>query len=241
MIRNSVFLLGTCLSLSVSTTPAQSQDPRAVVDEFLRLTKSERWLQAAALIDSATFAQSLRSRIRRANVERPQTPITVEQMMARDSTMPRAVAEWYVAKNREHAVQQPGDMSHEFFGVTSAQALQALTPLEAAARWLEARDPRAAMKRVIAASNCDAASLRDSTEMFRQFELETIGVANIDDWTSYVLLRPVSDARRNRSYVNPQPTLLELRRTASGWRIISTAMDTAGWSFGFSVNCARVR
>jgi len=127
-----------------SATASEGQTPseravRAVVDSFFAAIKRERWDSAVALIDLSRFEPYFKQQVQNARSAIPQPEMTVEDMMASDSTMPRAVAEWQVAQmNKYRGMRKFGDMSYEFAGVHSQHELFALTVPEAAARWLDA-------------------------------------------------------------------------------------------------------
>ena len=99
----------------------------------------ERWDSAAALIDLHAFEPSFRQQVSFSPSQLPQPDPTIEELMARDSTMPRAVAEWQIAQmKRARAGREFGDYTYEFAGITTQHALLTMTVPAAAARWLAA-------------------------------------------------------------------------------------------------------
>jgi hypothetical protein len=133
---------------------------RAVVDSFFAAVAREKWDSAAAMIDLTRFEPYFREQVSNARGALPQHGMTVEDMMADDSTMPRAVAEWEVARMKKfRAMQQFGDVSYEFAGVRTQHDLFALTVPEAASRWIEAQDERTQLREALRRMGCSLASI----------------------------------------------------------------------------------
>jgi hypothetical protein len=64
-------------------------------------------------------------------------------MMRSDPKMPRSVAEYNAARiNAMRDTVKFSYLSHEYAGVTNVDSLAKLSPAEAAARWLQAKDPQ---------------------------------------------------------------------------------------------------
>src|SRR4051794_6574898 len=88
---------------------------RAVVDSFFTAVAREKWDSAAALIDVARFEPYFKQAVGNSRAELPTHKMTVEEMMATDSTMPRAVAEWEIARMNKYRESEPlFAFSHEF-------------------------------------------------------------------------------------------------------------------------------
>src|SRR6185436_1511903 len=90
-----VVLTGLVASLGLART-SEGQSPneravRAVVDSFFTAIKRERWDSAAALLDLTGFETYFKQQVSSARSALPEREMTVEDMMATDSTMPRAV------------------------------------------------------------------------------------------------------------------------------------------------------
>jgi hypothetical protein len=162
----------------------------------------------------------------------PEPPMTVESLMAQDSTMTRAVAEWQVSKMRQYADSEPfAYLSHQFARVRTQRELFALTPDEAAARWIEAQDPRTAM-RELATVGVQAAHSRRATARARA------GIPGI------VVADSLAYALFDREFVALAP-LVERRSSsratdAAGWRIAPQYGLLTGGAFasvGFSDGC----
>ena len=160
--------LGTLIAVGTSVLDpqrllAQSAGERAVrpvVDSFFAAVAREKWDSAGALIDLTRFEPYFKEQVSNARSALPQREMTVEDMMASDSTMPRAVAEWEVARMQKYRGMQPfGDMSYEFAGVRTQHDLFALTVPEAASRWIEAQDERTQLREALRRMGCSLASI----------------------------------------------------------------------------------
>jgi len=203
-----------------SATASEGQTPseravRAVVDSFFAAIKRERWDSAVALIDLSRFEPYFKQQVQNARSAIPQPEMTVEDMMASDSTMPRAVAEWQVAQmNKYRGMRKFGDMSYEFAGVHSQHELFALTVPEAASRWLEAQDGRTQMREAFRQSGCSPKDL--PTELYT-VKPRVLGVAIADDSTAYV----VHDDNRfsGELFGSELERVMVLHRRGGHWRI----------------------
>lgn len=159
---------------------------RAVVDSFYSAVDHERWDAAATFVDTTRFAVYLRQQVRNARAYVPPPPPSVEQFMAQDSTMPRAVAEWQMQQYRKYSTgNRPFDfLQGQFTGVESPQRLAALSTTQALARWLEAMDPRLAFREMVKRSGCPD-SVAHGTLPLEPFTIR--GVAFGNDTTAYVV------------------------------------------------------
>jgi hypothetical protein len=137
--------------LSVSTAGGQSgsiASPADIARQFFAAEREGRWLDAARLLDLKSFEpQRARSvaNARHAN-DAQQFHLTVDQMLRHDPSMPRAVAEYQV-KQAAESFRDFNPLTYEYADVPTADSLAALPVDVAAARWLEAKDPRWLMRR----------------------------------------------------------------------------------------------
>jgi hypothetical protein len=173
-------------SVSESQTPAAERAVRAVVDSFFHLIDREKWDSAAALVDAARFEPFLRQQISQARVELPQPDPTVESMMAMDSTMPRAVAEWQVQQMKKYRRPDFGDRSDMFAGVHTQHELFALTPAQALSRWIEAKDERTQRRRSMLMQNCPPQAL-EAIMSFPAPKHVVLAVAIQDDTSAFAI------------------------------------------------------
>jgi hypothetical protein len=189
---------------------------RAVVDSFFAFVEREKWDSAAALIDLPRFEPYFKQAVRNARSALPQREMTVEDMMASDSTMPRAVAEWELERQKRYAGARFGDISSEFAGVTTQQALFALALPEAAARWLEAQDARAQLREAWARAGCSLATLPRVLSMFSTHVV--LATARGDDSTAFAVHNDGPSFRDPDGMFGTERVMI-LHRTGRRWRI----------------------
>lgn len=229
--------LALVVFITVRTVPAQAQTrlaPKAVADSFFAATRTERWANAAAYLDMDAFARLLRERVEVARMTRAEPPMSVETLMAQDSTMPRAVAEWQVERIRRYGATRPfDDFSEDFIGITSVRALEALTPAEGAVRWLEAQDPNASWRRAIAKLKCSQVSA-DSLRTFSLFTRSVLAAVEVNDSTAYALTTIDVFGNAMDGDDTPPPNLVLLRRKAGAWRVVPSLWLMRGMNMGFA-------
>ena len=210
---------------------------RASVESFFALVAREKWDSAAAMLDLARFEPYFKNEVRNARSAIPQRPMTVEGLMALDSTMPKAVAEWQVAQARG----RPGDpfayLSYQFAGVAAPRDLFALSVPAAAARWLEAQDERYQMRESWRRQGCSMTGVPSYPPAARM----VIAVAAADDSTAYVV-------HNDDRFQTPLPDVLsvgdrvmKLHRVQGRWLIEPRRDLLQPGSLGFSYGCPEVR
>jgi acyl carrier protein phosphodiesterase len=188
---------------------------RAVVDSFFAAVAREKWDSAAALIDLTRFEPYFKEQVSNARSALPQREMTVEDMMAGDSTMPRAVAEWEIARTKRYrGFQQFGDVSYEFAGVRTQHELFALTVPEAASRWIEAQDERTQMREALRRMGCSLASIPMEIPGAKRTVLAT---ALGNDSTAYVV--HTDDRFGGNSLWMESERVMVLHRRGGRWRI----------------------
>ena len=235
---------GSLLALVVGVSSAQrptEQQIRAVADSFYAAINAERWADAAKLLDMDRFRvvfKQAQDNYRFRPIFAP--PVTAEDLMASDSTMPRAVAEWQAASFNKSRSQAGNFLSYEYANVDSAKQLMALTPEEGASRWLEAKDMRYKMRLAWKQTGCPGpAPLSMAPELREQM----IAVAIADDSTAFVVHSSVDQAFTGRQYAQfgrnaaprfmDSPKLLTLFKKSGGWKIDSDQL-AYGNEFGFA-------
>lgn len=223
MPRHKTFPFAALLALATAIAaprPTHAQTAadravRAVVDSFFAVVKREQWDSAVALIDLPRFDPYFKQIVRNARTMLPQREMTVEEMMAADSTMPRAVAEWQLGLSKRYNRPAFGDMSYEFTGVKTLQALFALTLSDAAARWLQSQDMRTQWRESFARSGCPLAAMSALPPGGNHVVYATM---RADDSTAYVVHgddRSLGDA----SSLHGAERVMVLHRSGGRWRI----------------------
>jgi hypothetical protein len=200
----------TGLRLDTPTSAA-----RAAVDSFFAGVAAERWTDAARWLDMERFAAFFKQTVSSTRAELPPPKMTVERLMANDSTMPRAVAEWQLSRMRQYEDSEPFNyLSRQFAGIRTQREFFALTPAEAAARWLEAEDPRTIVRHVWRQMKCKTAI---PTEMLQHQRPTVLGAVVADSMAYIVVRRLETDSSDAALMIAPE--VIVARRTAAGWRV----------------------
>jgi hypothetical protein len=265
-----IAVAGVALALSVSTAGGQSganASPAEAAREFFAAELDGRWLDAARMLDLKSFEPQRAQSVANARQARDAHPfhLTVDQILRHDPSMPRAVAEYQV-KQAEEAFRDYNPLSYEYADVPTADSLAALPVDVAAARWLEAKDPRWLMKRQARSFSGECAQVYDSlltppkvldraasasTFMLPRPEVVAVAsggaTAGSADSLSYVIFREryetkLDSTARPRTAVLPMqmsPSVLTMIRTPGGWRVQPVQdLGYAHGTFGFSFDCA---
>ena len=244
----NLVVIGAALALSATSAVGQSASnasPADVAREFFAAERDGRWLDAAHLLDLRTFEPRRTRSVINARNAQP-FHLTVERLLRDDPSMPRAVAEYQV-KQSESVFRDFNPLSYEYADVPTADSLAALPIDVAAARWLEAQDPRWRMKAQPRSYSQKCMQMSDSgmktiktldgaaaASMFTPPPREVVAVApagvtapGLGDSLSYVLYREqygTSGSRRREQMSRPEmrssPRVLTLNRTALGWRVL---------------------
>jgi hypothetical protein len=223
-IHRSTLFTVACLTAFLLTPPtlrAQSRNEaavRAVVDSFFTAVAREQWDSAAMLIDLHAFEPFFRQQVSFSRAQLPQRDPTIDEIMARDSTMPRAVAEWEIAQMKKaRAGREFGDYSYEFAGITTQHALLTMTVPDAAARWLAAQDRRTQMRESWRRQGCSLSVLPSA---FGAVEHTVLAIAVANDSTAYVVHSDELLASSRADLMENERTFT-VHRTAGGpWRIL---------------------
>ena len=207
------------LLLAPRTSVAQSsaeRSARAAVDTFFAMVTREKWDSAAAMLDLARFEPYFKSVVRNMRSAIPPRAMTAEELMANDSTMPRAVAEWQIGRMKTEEGHDPFDyVTYEFGGLTSPRDLFTMTIPTAAARWLEGQDGRTMMRTAWRKQGCSLSDLPD----FPAPKRRALAIAAIDDSTVYVVHTDdrFGDIDPVNLFVGER--VMRLHRIAGHWRI----------------------
>jgi hypothetical protein len=150
-MRNLRSIVGAMVLLFPSILTSQSKPSASATEmarRFFAAWADGRWLEAARMLDLSAFESYRQDVIRSSRSGKSVVGPTPEQVMAQQPDMPRPVAEYIAGKYS--AAADSDALSMLFARTTSADALAALPLEQAAARWLEARDPRWQAERSIA-------------------------------------------------------------------------------------------
>lgn len=248
-MRRTGYLLIAMLATPIAIDAQSNRHlaPTDVVREFFKAQADGRWRDAASFLNLEAFEPYREDAIRQTRMMKGRGGPTVEQVMAREPDMPRAVAE-YVAK--KYAAMADSDaLSHEFAHTVSPDTLAALTPEQAAARWLEARDVRWQLERSAAhlGPECQKPSGlpfpdRPTPKEVLSPAVSATQAAGSGDSVSYVLYRDKGSNSAGRISQSMPPGIVTLKRVGGEWKILP--LPDLGFPGGnrtyASVACTRV-
>lgn len=223
-----------CAAASVPAAAAQERaslaEAEAVVRRAFEAVDERRWSDVVALVHPEA--------VRRLHASELQTARLLERRgpeLYRDPEMPEEVARWYEERSRKHR-EELGSPVRARYGVESLAELEALSPAELMARWLQGRDPRESMLRHLHARG--RAEVADSVvARFPVPARNVVGAVAQDDSTVQVVytVRMPGDTCRTAAV---QPALATVRRSPAGWRLWASERDHTfldGGSFGWSL------
>jgi hypothetical protein len=195
--------------------------------ELFDALSAEAWPRAADLFEPEHVADWFRDQLR--SIPQEQPSITAEQLRRGDPEMPLEVAEYYVARMRRQRSRRTPE--GEFAGVDSWAELSKLTPVEAFARFLEARDPRTQFANAVRNLHPEKPPPGEGNRA--SFQYAVLGAVPEGDDLCHVVYR----RRWSRGEEHPgELGLLTCRRSAPGWRMQITDEWMMTWTnFGFAV------
>lgn len=208
-----IVLAGQLLGPSV----AVAQPPREVAARFLEAWNNRDWSQAARSLDLDQFDRFRRDFISRARQSSTQAPqMTVEQLRRREPDMPQEVAEYQIRRMEEQKRRFADPTPFEFAHVASLNALRALSPDEAAARWLESRDPRWQVKMQFEQAGCPAP---DDLDQIPTAKRRLVGIVPEGDSVVYALFKEERLADDQSAWAGGDVSVMELKQARGGWVI----------------------
>ena len=244
--------VGVFLLASARVVAAQS-NPEDVVRAFFKAEEEERWQDAAALLDQSYIAGLQRTMVASFRNRPSVHKVTIDELMRADSTMPRAVAE-YQLKQMDRATAEGDWLESEFARITSIDSLAALSPAEAASRWLEAKGPVYKTDRSYkrGRTQIDCPGLSDSTQramlvrVSQRTHAAVVGSTRNQDSVSYVVIGIKSDVPQSPDRIasmEPGPRVMTVHKVSGAWKIVPTHdMPDAyglGGMFTFAIGCSR--
>jgi hypothetical protein len=233
--RGQFIFSGPCVKKDVETA-------EATVRAFLDALTSERWRDAAALLDLGGFESSLRATIALAkrSRDRPEQSVSVEEMLRHDPNMPRAVAEYHVKQAQEASTRMGDPLLLEYADVPDVDSLARLSTIDAAARRLLGMEPRRRYRRIRAMTNCPPDSAAEESLVALFPPRSVLGSVSASD-VAYVLVgdsATATDATKLIARRSP-PTVIRVIRWGTRWRIRD--WDTIYGTTGFAVACEPAR
>ncbi|MHB1327958.1 MAG: hypothetical protein ACYC2K_07125 [Gemmatimonadales bacterium] len=205
--------------LAASPLPAQTT-PSEAATGFLTAWNARRWNDAARLLDLDqfdNFRREFAARTAKGGDDAPR--MTVEDLMRYEPSMPREVAEYQVRMMEEQRRRFADPTPWEFARVATASALTALSPAEAAARWIESRDPEWQVRMQFQQAGCAVPSDLGSIAAPRR---SLVGVLEPTGDVTYAVFR---EAQPNSapSFAGGDLSVMELRLKAGRWQVAPRA------------------
>jgi hypothetical protein len=204
---------------------------RAFVDSFFAEAAAGKWDAAARRVDMKAFDKILKQAQDAARSDPSEGVVTVDAIMAGDPAMPRAVAQWEADRGARTRQTPLNYIIHEFARVSTLPEFLALSPDEAASRWLEARDFRYRARLDWKEIGCTG----DLPSNLSVPERHTVrGVAIGDDSTAYVIQTAAAIVSGHDMLMNHDaPLLMVLGRRGSAWKIDPNFPRNAGGPTAF--------
>jgi len=218
-------LVTAAVSLVLAASPAAraaaQSSPREAAAGFLEAWNARRWAETARLLDLDLFDRFRRDFIARARRQPDEGPQpTVEELLRNNPDMPREAAEYQIRMMREQQRRFADPTPFEFARVASATALRALPVEEAAARWLESRDPQWQVRMQYEQAGCTPpADLADIPLPRRRL----IGVVSDGDSATYALFKEDRGDEGAPAWVGGDVSVMELALRRGRWVIVPRA------------------
>ena len=235
----------TALTLGVTSSLCAQQrvapaDPMAVMAAFMDDLAHERWVQAAGYLDLTALEAQRKAQLRFFREPPQPHELTVDEFMRSDPEMPRAVAEYHVARAKTHPMDLADALSLEFAGVRDTATFASLAPLYLGALWLEAQSSGYQLRRSLRENAAVCASM-DTTEILKTLHPEPprqILGAVIRGDTAFVLHRDTTE-HYDAETLAYGLQVAALRRINNQWRILPSERALGGRS-GMSFVCGAI-
>ena len=179
--------LAAAATLVIASPSAAQQSPRDIAGAFVDAWNARRWRDAAALLDIQTFDRfrnDFVNRARRGPEEGPR--MTVDDLRKTNPDMPVEVAAYQIRMMDEQRRRYADPTPYEFARVPSATVLRNLDATEAAARWLESRDPQWQVRMQFEQAGCPAP---DDITQIPTARRRVIGAIPESDSVAYVVIK----------------------------------------------------
>lgn len=219
---NARSLVGAAAALALlATSPLSAQTTATeAANGFLNAWNARRWNEAARLLDLEqfeTFRRDFAARAAKGGEDAPS--MTVEDLRRYDPSMPREVAEYQVRMMEEQRRRFADPTPWEFARVNSAAALTALSPVEAAARWIESRDPEWQVRMQFQQAGCPVPSDIGSIAAPRR---TLVGVLEPTGGVTYAVFREAQPADAP-AWAGGDLSVMELRLKEGRWQVVPRA------------------
>lgn len=230
--------------IGVLGAPAAAQDlandsaaVRSIASAFLAAVDAHDWKAAAGFLDVTPLEREREMQARNARSNMLRSQITVEDIMSRDSTMPRAAAEYQLAQIRKQMGQRRNYLDLEFADMTDPDSLLTLPIERVAERWLLAQTEDYRLLRALRASP-GCAAVADSLMAQRPDSRHAILGVIVRDSIAYVAFdRRASAPTPDLGFYSEPPPMLTLHRVGATWWILPRNQFLRRGSAGIAVSC----
>lgn len=201
--------------------PAGAQgSPRTVANQFVAAWNARQWRDAANQLDLALFDRFRRDFIARTRRNADEGPRpTADELRRNNPDMPPEVAEYQIRMMEEQRRRYADPTPFEFARVSSASALRTLEPAEAAARWLESRDPQWQVRMQFEQAGCPAP---DDVGQIPVPKRTVLGEIAVSDTLAYAVLQEERD-EGVPAWAGGDLTVVQLVRRGDRWLIVPRA------------------
>ena len=196
----------------------EAQDPEGAFLAFFRAFAQGRWEEAVALLDVTALDQYRRELVTNAKLQPPRHQLTVDDLLQQDPDMPRAVAEYQLARINKDRASAGNYLSFEFAGVQDAAQLDTMPVAQVAARWLTAQHPATRLKDELLRKGCRILPGLDAA--IEGPSVAVLGTVERPDGTAFVLFADTSLSRQQSGFHAPAPQIAYLKRFPAGWRVL---------------------
>jgi hypothetical protein len=213
------FPLMLAATVVVSAPVVAQSSPRETADRFIAAWDQRDWSEAANLLDLDLFDKFRQDFVDRARRQSESSPgVSVDDLLRQNPGMPRDVAEYQVRMIRQQRERYADPAPFEFARVGSLDELERLSPVDAAARWLESRDPSWQIRMQFQAAGCRPPSDADDVPPVHR---HLIGIVDEDDSTSYALFREQrADDDQAPASIGGDVFVMVLHRNGSRWKVV---------------------
>lgn len=231
----AVWSLGLVLGSAHSVIAQARRDtPESVMRAYFQAVAERRWRDAAQFVDTA-FTEQMRRHTIMSATERERV-VTVEEHMRNDPEMPREVAEYFVRRAQQSMRAYGSEISYEFAMVDDTSTLKQLSPLEAAARYVQAQDSRYLLWRSYRMTPGCADRTPDD-EVLNEFTPRREVLASVVRGdTAWIMYR---DTGGMSSEMRRGPEIAAMRRVQGRWLVDLEHAPDRGSGALFAIECTK--
>jgi hypothetical protein len=216
-VGSRLLLAPALVAVAILPNAAAAQtSPRDAVNRFVTAWNERRWVEAAEAMDVDQFDRFRQDFIARAR-RQPDGPMpTVEELRRRNPDLPRDVAEYQIQQMQAERRRFEDPTPFEFAHVRSVAALRGLTSVEAAARWLESRDPAYSARLQYEQAGCPVPADLDQMPSSTR---RVIGVVTEGEGTAYAIVKEERSGDDTPEFYGGDLTVIQLKERRGRWLV----------------------